>query len=285
MSDLSATLNIPEYEPEASDVPTDNQHVDAGGNPETEAGPEPVAAPTLNLDEVGDHTVELNVAGETRTVSVKEAVSDLAQKGAYFTQEMQALRETERENAAAIQFYKAFERDPGRMTRLMATEQGLELGNTAQAEPEYQTPEEQKIAELETQLAQVSQRQSRSEQQRKLDDELAGLEAKYGELDRDALLAHAMDNNIIGNLDAAYAHMNADKIAVGREAEAAQANRQAVIEEKRATQVVSRSQSAASGSQQDVVATPSTFAESYLLASEGTVLTDDQLIPDFISRT
>jgi len=284
MSDLSATLSIPSYEPESSDVPGDTQQVDAGGNPETEAGPEPVAAPTLNLDEVGDHVVELNVGGETKTVSVKEAVSDLAQKGAYFTQEMQALRDTERENATAIQFYKAFERDPDRMTRLVATERGLDLGSTAPAEPEYQTPEEQKIAELESQLAQVSQRQSRSEQQRKLDDDLARLEGKYGELDRDALLAHAMDHNIVGNLDAAYAHMHADKIVKGREAEAAQANRQAVIDEKRSTQAVSRSQSAASGSQQEVVAAPSSFAESYLLASEGTALTDDQLMPDFITR-
>ena len=287
MSNLSDTLTIPSYDsetPAVDEIPAPVvEQVDPGSDTTEQTSVVDAApSPVLDVDAVGDHLVSLVVDGQTKTVPLTEAVS-LAQKGEYFTQEMQALRKTEAEHRNAIQLAEALKRDPQGTMELLSVRLGTGTSAPATEETVYQTPEEQKIAELEAKLERVSSQIESSDNDRRLRADLDALKAKVGEFNEEELIAHAASNSTF-NLEAAYAHMHLDKITKGQEALAAEAARQSVIDQKRGTQVVSRAGTAATGSLTETVDLPTHFAESYELAKNGKTVPAAQQLPDFIRQ-
>lgn len=292
MASLSETLGIPTYDTDtlaetedAVVAPQENaEQVDDGGELELDAELGQEDEPEysfLDVDSLGDQMVELKVDGEIKIVSVKEAISEYAQKGLHFTQSMQQVRDQERENLDAIQLAKALKANPEGTLRALQATLGVAPTETVKEDDTYLTDDERKIAALEKQINDLASNQSLSEQRRQLEHDLDSLESKYGSFDREALLAHAQNYGIIGNLEAAFAHMNVDKITVGADAMKREAERRSALEQKRAATAVSRTKTVASGTQSEVVEKSSSVADAYLMAKEGKL---NDGLPDFVKR-
>ena len=292
MASLSETLGIPTYDTETTDTAAtvdapleDVEQVDDDGELELEVQLGQEDEPEysfLDVDTLGDQMVELKVDGETKIVSASEAIKEYAQKGVFFTQEMQKVRDQERENLDAIQLAKALKANPeGTLRALQATLGVATTEPSVKEDDTYLTDDERKIAALEKQINDLASTQSLSEQRRQLEHDLDSLETKFGSFDREALLAHATNFGIIGNLEAAFAHMNVDKITAGSDAMKREAERRSALEQKRAATAVSRTKQTATGTQSEIVEKPSSVTDSYLLAKEGKSV---DWVPDFVKR-
>lgn len=237
----------------------------------------------IDLDQFGDKLAPITVDGETQYVPLKEAIAG-SMRHADYTRKTQKLADDTAANADLIALGNAIKNNPTETLESLNRFYGINSG--ASTEDEYQTPEEKaiaaqnaRVAQLESQLAAMTQRQQTA-------TEFERLEAIAGPLDqetRDSILSHAVATGA-GNLRAAWADMNIDTITVGRAAAAKAAAKKNVVEDKRALAGIVKGSSPASGSLSGVAETPTSVAEAAYMAEQGITVDFNQQYPDWVQR-
>lgn len=140
----------------------------------------------FDLDQYGDQLVKIKVDGEELEVPIRELPNGYMRQSA-FTQKTQALAAERERLQAAETLAEAYERDPLGTVKFLAQHNGLTLAQ-AQAQAEAAVAEQEdgwaateqqdpRIAAIEAQLADINQRDARTE----LERNLASLGSLYGD--------------------------------------------------------------------------------------------------------
>lgn len=187
--------------------------------------------------EYGERQVSVKVDGREQLVPLKEALDGYSRTSDY-TRKTQELASERQRLAQAEAIYQALESDPEGTMRALQEAFGLAGQDSSQAD-EYLDPTEQRIAQIEAQLA----AQQEAARQAAIDSEISSLKASYGDFDEAQLLAHAVKFGI-PNLEAAYAHMTYADVRSAAQKAAAD---EAALAAKREAQVVSGGRSSADG--------------------------------------
>ena len=175
-----------------------------------------------------DYTVKID--GQEQQVTLDELQNGYQRQSDYTrkTQELASERERLAQGEAIVQ---ALESDPEGTISALAGAFGVGGGNQQimpdQTEYEDLDPDEFRLRRIESSI----EEQNRALRQQNLQKEVSTLRSKYDGIDFDekALYAHALKNKI-NNLDAAFTHMNWDKMqAAEKDAE--------IVGEKRAAQI------------------------------------------------
>lgn len=202
----------------------------------------------------------VKVDGEMQQVSLEELQNGYQRQADYTrkTQELATERERLAQGEAIVQ---ALESDPQGAVSALADAFGVGLDNqdNFSVEPEEELdPDEARLRRIETSI----EEQNRALRQQNLQKEVNELQSKYGAtINQQELFAHALKHNI-GNLDAAYTHMNYD----GMRQKASNAD---IVEEKReAASVVTDASGPASGNLDRAVVAVNSIRDAFSLAQE-----------------
>jgi hypothetical protein len=205
----------------------------------------------------GNKIYTVKVDGEEQKVSLDELQNGYQRQADYTrkTQELGRERERLAQGEAIVQ---ALESDPqGAITALGdAFGIGMGNGNVGTEDPyEELDPEETRLRRMESSI----EEQNKALRQQNLQKELNGLRDKYGtDIDENALFSHALKNDI-GNLDAAFTHMNYGSMAD-------QARNSEIVDEKRAANVVSPTGGTTSGSVDRAAGAITSVRDAYMAA-------------------
>jgi len=158
---------------------------------------------------------------------------------------------------------QALEADPEGAITALAGSFGVGVGNQKSSSPEqvdYEDvdPDEVRLRRIESSI----EEQNRALRQQNLQKEVKTLRDKYENVDFDekALYAHALKNKI-NNLDAAFTHMNWDKMqTVAKDAE--------IVEEKRAAQIVDGIPGSSEGNVERAVRAVDSIRDAFSLATQ-----------------
>lgn len=192
---------------------------------------------TWDWTEYGDRHVTVKVDGQEQYVPLKEALDGYSRHSDY-TKKTQELASERQRLAQAEAIYQALESDPEGTMRALQEAFGLASDDSSSVD-EYLDPTEQRIAQIEAQLA----AQQEAARQAAIDTEIMGLKKSYGDFDEAQLLAHAIKFGI-PNLEAAYAHMTYADVRSAAQKAAAD---EAALAAKRDAQIVSGGRSSADG--------------------------------------
>lgn len=193
VTEAFAEQGAPESTSEPANPTTSEPEASAPTDPTTTS-----AAEALDLEQYGDRLVTVKVGGQEQQLPLKEAIA-AGMRQADYTQKTQSLAEKQRELDFAASMAAALERNPEATLDFLRT-QYLGDGNPQGTEPEFLTPEEERLSNVEAALRQ--QQEFQEEQQ--LRQEISTLHDQFGDFDESELLQHALQ---IGapNLRTAYA--------------------------------------------------------------------------------
>jgi hypothetical protein len=205
------------------------------------------------------YTVKID--GREERVSLDELQNGYQRQADYTrkTQELASERERLAQGEAIVQ---ALESDPEGAISALAGAFGVSGGNqhsmSSEQTESYEEldPEEFRLRRIESSI----EEQNRALRQQNLQKEVNTLRDKYENVDFDekALYAHALKNKI-NNLDAAFTHMNWDKMqAVAKDAE--------IVEEKRAAQIVDGIPGSSEGNVERAVRAVDSIRDAFSLA-------------------
>ena len=202
----------------------------------------------------------VKVDGREERVSLDELQNGYQRQADYTrkTQELASERERLAQGEAIVQ---ALEADPEGAITALAGSFGVGVGNQKSSSPEQvdyedMDPDEVRLRRIESSI----EEQNRALRQQNLQKEVKTLRDKYENVDFDekALYAHALKNKI-NNLDAAFTHMNWDKMqAVAKDAE--------IVEEKRAAQIVDGIPGSSEGNVERAVRAVDSIRDAFSLA-------------------
>ena len=203
------------------------------------------------------YTVKID--GAEQQVTLDELQNGYQRQADYTrkTQELASERERLAQGEAIVQ---ALESDPQGAITALAGAFGVGGGNQQtmpdQTEYEELDPEEFRLRRIESSI----EEQNRALRQQNLQKEVKTLRDKYDGIDFDekALYAHALKNKI-GNLDAAFTHMNWDQMqTVAKDAE--------IVGEKRAAQIVDGTPGSSEGNVERAVRAVDSIRDAFVLA-------------------
>jgi hypothetical protein len=204
----------------------------------------------------------VKVDGREEQVSLNELQNGYQRQADYTrkTQELASERERLAQGEAIVQ---ALEADPEGAITALAGSFGVGVGNQKSSSPEqvdYEDvdPDEVRLRRIESSI----EEQNRALRQQNLQKEVKTLRDKYENVDFDekALYAHALKNKI-NNLDAAFTHMNWDKMqTVAKDAE--------IVEDKRAAQIVDGIPGSSEGNVERAVRAVDSIRDAFSLATQ-----------------
>ena len=206
-----------------------------------------------------DYTVKID--GQEQQVTLDELQNGYQRQADYTrkTQELATERERLAQGEAIVQ---ALESDPEGTISALAGAFGVGGGNQQimpdQTEYEDLDPDEFRLRRIESSI----EEQNRALRQQNLQKEVSTLRSKYDGIDFDekALYAHALKNKI-NNLDAAFTHMNWDKMqAAEKDAE--------IVGEKRAAQIVDGVPGSPEGNVERAVRAVNSIQDAWKLAQD-----------------
>jgi hypothetical protein len=205
------------------------------------------------------YTVKID--GQEQQVTLDELQNGYQRQADYTrkTQELATERERLAQGEAIVQ---ALESDPEGAISALAGAFGVGGGNQQtmpdQTEYEELDPDEFRLRRIESSI----EEQNRALRQQNLQKEVKTLREKYDgiDLDEKALYAHALKNKI-NNLDAAFTHMNWDKMqAAEKDAE--------IVGEKRAAQIVDGVPGSPEGNVERAVRAVNSIQDAWKLAQD-----------------
>ena len=215
----------------------------------------------MEADSTSDR-YSVKIDGEVLEVTLDELQNGYQRQADYTrkTQELASERERLAQGEAIVQ---ALESDPEGAISALAGAFGISGGNqhtmpSEQTEYEELDPEEFRLRRIESSI----EEQNRALRQQNLQKEVKTLRDKYENVDFDekALYAHALKNKI-NNLDAAFTHMNWDKMqTVAKDAE--------IVEEKRAAQIVDGIPGSSEGNVERAVRAVDSIRDAFSLATQ-----------------
>jgi len=203
----------------------------------------------------------VKIDGAEQQVTLDELQNGYQRQADYTrkTQELASERERLAQGEAIVQ---ALESDPEGAISALAGAFGVGGGNQQimpdQTEYEDLDPDEFRLRRIESSI----EEQNRALRQQNLQKEVSTLRNKYDGIDFDekALYAHALKNKI-NNLDAAFTHMNWDKMQTAeRDAE--------IVGEKRAAQIVDGVPGSPEGNVERAVHAVSSIRDAWQLAQD-----------------
>ena len=122
-------------------------------------------------------------------------------------------------------------------------------------------PDEVRLRRIESAI----EEQNRAQRQDNLSKEMEGIRSKYGtEIGESELYAHALKHNI-GNLDAAYAHLNYENMLDKSQADQQEAQ---ILEDKRAANMVESTPGATSANLTRAVSAVNSIQDAFNLARQ-----------------
>lgn len=195
-----------------------------GFEPEVTATADPAGAATGSESVTDGPLFTLKVAGQERQVSQDELLA-LAQKGDDYTRKTQELAAERQRLASLDALYTALEADPKGTLSALSEAFGLGLTESNPIE-EITDPLEREVAELRT----WKQQMESQARQDAIERELSTLTSRYGDVDEEALLQHAISRNI-PDLEDAYKSLKFEELRSHKEQTALEAKRQASVVE------------------------------------------------------
>ena len=192
--------------------------------------------PGVSGDSSNGETYSVKVDGNEQLVSLDE-LQNRYQRQADYTRKTQELARERERLAQAETIVQALETDPQSAISALGDAFGIGVGMGNQ---NHQMPEED-LADLdpdEVRLRRIEsaiEEQNRVQRQDNLRQEMDVIRGKYEtDISEQELYAHALKHNI-GNLDAAYAHLNYENMLTNTQAEEQEAQ---ILEDKRNAAVV-----------------------------------------------
>jgi len=189
-------------------------------------------------EEPSGNTYAVKVDGENQEVSLEE-LRDGYQRQSDYTRKTQELASERKRLQQAEAIVSSLEADPNGTLTALADAFGVQVGSSnTGGDDSYDTwgdtepdPTEQRIANLETQIAQ----QNRLQRRQQTEKQVEGLKDQYGDFDAQELYQHALTHKI-GNLEAALTHMRYGDVAekaskLEKEQERTDAKRDATVVE------------------------------------------------------
>ena len=190
-------------------------------------------------EEPSGDTYAVKVDGENQEVSLEE-LRDGYQRQSDYTRKTQELASERKRLQQAEAIVSSLETDPNGTLTALADAFGVQMGSSPRQNnnDDYDSwddvqpdPTEQRITQLETQLAQ----QARLHRKQQVEKQVEGLREQYGEFDSQELYQHALTHKI-GNLEAALTHMRYGDVAekaskLEKEQERTDAKRDATVVE------------------------------------------------------
>jgi len=166
-------------------------------------------------EEPSGDTYAVKVDGENQEVSLEE-LRDGYQRQSDYTRKTQELASERKRLQQAEAIVSSLEADPNGTLTALADAFGVQVGSSnTGGNDSYDTwgdtepdPTEQRIANLETQIAQ----QNRLQRRQQTEKQVEGLKEQYGDFDAQELYQHALTHKI-GNLEAALTHMRYGDVA------------------------------------------------------------------------
>ena len=167
-------------------------------------------------EEPSGETYAIKVDGEEQEVSLEE-LRDGYQRQSDYTRKTQELASERKRLQQAEAIVSSLETDPNGTLTALADAFGVQMGSSPRQNnnDDYDSwddvqpdPTEQRITQLETQLAQ----QARLHRKQQVEKQVEGLKEQYGEFDSQELYQHALTHKI-GNLEAALTHMRYGDVA------------------------------------------------------------------------
>ena len=167
-------------------------------------------------EEPSGETYAVKVDGENQEVSLEE-LRDGYQRQSDYTRKTQELASERKRLQQAEAIVSSLETDPNGTLTALADAFGVQMGSSPRQNnnDDYDSwddvqpdPTEQRITQLETQLAQ----QARLHRKQQVEKQVEGLREQYGEFDSQELYQHALTHKI-GNLEAALTHMRYGDVA------------------------------------------------------------------------
>lgn len=167
-------------------------------------------------EEPSGDTYAVKVDGENQEVSLEE-LRDGYQRQSDYTRKTQELASERKRLQQAEAIVSSLETDPNGTLTALADAFGVQMGSSPRQNnnDDYDSwddvqpdPTEQRITQLETQLAQ----QARLHRKQQVEKQVEGLREQYGEFDSQELYQHALTHKI-GNLEAALTHMRYGDVA------------------------------------------------------------------------
>ncbi len=182
-------------------------------------------------------TYSVKIDGVEQLVGLEELQNGYQRQADYTRKTQELARERERLTQAEA-IVQALEADPQAAISALGDAFGVGMGNQP-PQPSYENnydvedldPDEVRLRRIETAI----EEQNRAQRQDNLRKEMDGIRSKYEtDIGESELYAHALKHNI-GNLDAAYAHLNYESMLDKSEADQQEAQ---ITEDKRAANVV-----------------------------------------------
>ena len=167
-------------------------------------------------EEPSGETYAGKVDGVDQEVSLEE-LRDGYQRQSDYTRKTQELASERKRLQQAEAIVSSLETDPNGTLTALADAFGVQMGSSPRQNnnDDYDSwddvqpdPTEQRITQLETQLAQ----QARLHRKQQVEKQVEGLREQYGEFDSQELYQHALTHKI-GNLEAALTHMRYGDVA------------------------------------------------------------------------
>ena len=169
-------------------------------------------------EEPSGEAYTVKVDGEEQEVSLEE-LRDGYQRQSDYTRKTQELASERKRLQQAEAIVSSLETDPDGTLTALADAFGVQMGspqkqssNDSYSDSMWDEPQsdptEQRIVQLETQLAQ----QARLHRKQQVEKQVEGLREQYGEFDSQELYQHALTHKI-GNLEAALTHMRYGDVA------------------------------------------------------------------------
>jgi len=213
-----------------------------------EIGEAPVGEPQefFAWDEYADKPVRLTVNGEEIAVPLSEALSGY-QRQADYTRKTQELAEQRRQVQFAGALQEALQNDPKGTLELLSQHYGVNTQQPSEEELEMMDPVEKQYRQLESRVQAFEQEKA----MRELENQIASLSGRYGELfDANEVVAKALATGNT-NLEAVYKQIAFDRIYDQTRTKSAAQAKQAedtkkIVEAKREAAVVSKGGSAKS---------------------------------------
>ena len=190
-------------------------------------------------EEPSGDTYAVKVDGENQEVSLEE-LRDGYQRQSDYTRKTQELASERKRLQQAEAIVSSLEADPDGTLTALADAFGVQMKSPVNqgSNESYDSwddtqsdPTEQRIANLETQIAQ----QNRVQRRQQTEKQVEGLKEQYGDFDAQELYQHALTHKI-GNLEAALTHMRYGDVAekaskLEKEQERTDAKRDATVVE------------------------------------------------------
>jgi len=208
--------------------------------------------------DVSSEAYTIKVDGVEQQVSLQELQSGYQRQADYTRKTQELARERERLSQAET-IVQALETDPQGAISALGDAFGVGVGNqNTHVEEEYDDmdPDESRLRRIESAIEEQNSRV----RQDNLQKEMGNIREKYStDISDSELYAHALKHNI-GNLEAAYAHMNYENVAKAATAETQESK---IMENKRAANVVDANPGSSSDSVGKAVSAVSSIREAY----------------------